>query len=554
MANNPKDVKLIELKDENARLRQDIADQKKANEELQQKLDTLLSRIDNLQETILYLTRKLYGSSREKMNDQVDGQLSLFDELETTADNKEAEEAAKAIAAELDAAAADKPRKTRSNNAARFKNVPIEKVYLEPENKTCPDCNTPLKKIGEEYVRSEIEFHPASFKIKQYYSSNYACPECAKTQETATIIKGKEGMAHRLYGMASASTIAWVIYQKFVNSMPLYRQEKDWKQYGVDITRATLCSWVIKNADAFIKPLYDYFRKKLLMRDVLMADETPVQVLREEDRRAQTKSYMWLFRTGEDGEVPIILYKYSPTRAGETATDFLDGYSGYLMCDGYSGYNKMRSAKRLACWAHLRRYFYDAIPKGKKGDFSIPAVQGVLYCDKLFELERNIKSKHISFDSIKKARLEKEKPVLEAFWSWFDALTPKKNSKLDAAATYVSNRRENLETYLEDGRCSFSNNLSENSIRPFTVGRKNWLFSVSPEGADSSAILYSIVETAKANDINIYHYLDYLFSVLPNHDLTDEYLESVSPWNPEVKEEIQRRISVSNVVLRNENK
>lgn len=535
MANNPKDSKLIELKDENARLR-------KSNEELTQSTKELTQTISNLQEQIDYLTKKLFGTKREKLSDQIEGQLSLFDELEVTADEAKAAEEARALAEELDARNAETPKKKRKTNPERFKNVPVVNVYLEPDDKNCPECGTKLKRIGEEYVRSEIEYTPAKFRVIKYYNVSYECPQCLSKTGEPMIIKGKDGKAHMLYGMASAATIAWVIYQKFVNGMPLYRQEQDWKQYGVSITRATLASWVIKNTDGYLKPLYDFFHRKLLKREFMMADETPTQVLHEPERRAQSKSYMWLFRSGEDGGNPIILYKYSPTRAGETANNMLEDFEGYLMCDGYSGYNKVTKAKRLACWAHVRRYLYDAIPKGKMDDYTIPAVQGVLYCDKLFDLERKIKKQYKNPDAIKKARLEKETPVLEAFWSWFDKLNVIKNSKMDSAVTYIQNRRNHLETYLEDGRCSFSNNLSENSIRPFTVGRKNWLFSDTQAGAESSAVAYSIVETAKANDVNVYHYIHFLLQNIPGHDLTDEYLESLSPWNESVKTEIQKRI------------
>ena len=179
---------------------------------------------------------------------------------------------------------------------------------------------------------------------------------------------------------------------------------------------------------------------------------------------------MWLFRSGEDGLPPIILYKYSETRAGENAVDFLHGFKGYLMCDGYSGYNKVPDAKRTACWAHIRRYLTDAIPKGKALDYTQPSLQGVMYINQRFHLEDIIKAKHTSFDAIKKARLEKGKPVVEGFLSWLDQQAPVRGSRMDKAVTYIQNRRSYLTTYLEDGRCSFSNNLSENAIRPFSVG------------------------------------------------------------------------------------
>ena len=277
-----------------------------------------------------------------------------------------------------------------------------------------------------------------------------------------------------------------------------------------------------------------------------MADETPLQVLHEPGRRPQSKSYMWLFRSGEDGGVPIILYKYSETRAGDNAVEFLQGFKGYLMCDGYSGYNKVPDAKRTACWAHIRRYLVDAVPKGKNLDYSQPAVQGILYIDRLFRLEETIKAKSTTFDSLKKARLEKEVPVIEGFLSWLDMQNPTRGSRMDKAVTYIQNRRSYLMTYLEDGRCSFSNNLSENAIRPFTVGRKNWLFCDTPNGAQASAIVYTMVEMAKANGVNVYHYLTYLLEKQPNDSMSDEELNQLAPWNEDVKAELKRRIESSN--------
>ena len=272
----------------------------------------------------------------------------------------------------------------------------------------------------------------------------------------------------------------------------------------------------------------------------------PVQVLHEPERRAQTRSYMWLFRSGEDDGGPIILYKYSETRAGDTAVDFLDGFQGYLMCDGYSGYNKVKTAKRLACWAHIRRYLIDAIPKGKQLDYTQPAVQGVMYTNQLFDKEDKIRQKYKSPDAIKEARLSQEKPVIEGFLWWLEKQNPARGSRLDKAVTHIRNRKEHLAAYLEDGRCSFSNNLSENAIRPFVVGRKGWLFCDTPAGAQASAMAYTMVEMAKANKVNPYHYLTFLFEHQPNEKMSDDELEQLAPWNENVKAEIQNRIESQN--------
>lgn len=542
MADSAKDLQLRELKDIITELNKTIQSLQSTIEAANKREEALAQERDNLKEELDLLRKKLFGSSSEKRHPDIPGQLNLFNEAELE-QNPEAA-TAEELAASLPAPA--KKRKSKATNAERFKGIPVIREYLDlPDSeKVCPDCQTALVKIGEEFVRRELTFVPAKLKVVEYYSINYSCPKCNEYR-TPIIAKGKDGRSHMLHGMASAGTIAWVMYQKFCNSLPFYRQEKDWKQYGVAITRATMANWVIRNADEFFRPMYDYFQRKLLERKFLMADETPLQVLHEEGRRAQTKSYMWLFRTGEDGEYPIILYHYSKTRAGDNAVNFLEGFKGYLMCDGYSGYNKVPDARRTACYAHIRRYLTDAIPKGKKLDYTQPSVQGMMYINQLFHAEDVIKAKHKSFDAIKKARLEKEKPLIDGFLSWLDKQTPIRGSRLDKAVTYIQNRRPFLETYLEDGRCSFSNNLSENAIRPFTVGRKNWLFCDTPNGADASAITYTMVEMAKANGVNVYHYLTYLLEKLPNDRMSDEELESMAPWKETVKAEIESRANSS---------
>lgn len=313
--------------------------------------------------------------------------------------------------------------------------------------------------------------------------------------------------------------------------MPLYRQEHDWNQMGVKFSRATLGNWIIFCSNEYFQPMYDFFHRKLLERTFLMADETRLQVLKEAGRSAESDSYMWLFRSGEDGLPSIILYWYTQTRARYNAEAFLSGFEGYLETDGYQGYNNLPGIKRCSCWSHTRRYFIDAVSKGKEYDYSNPAVQGVQFCSKLFEYERISKEKNHTHEQRKEYRLQKEKPVLDAFWSWLDSQKPRKGSRFDKAVNYAQNRKPFLETYLEDGRCSFSNNLSENSIRPFTVGRKNWLFSDTPKGATASAIVYTMVEMAKANGLNIYKYLSYLLDHRPSTDMTDEQLDQLAPWS-----------------------
>ena len=539
MARNYKDQQLIELKDTvkelNSTIRNlnaSIEDFRKREEEYQLREQEHLDREKAQQEQIEYLTKMIFGKKSEKRDSDIEGQLNLFNEAEVENKEPDPEEESTVVK--------EHTRKKKATAADKFANLPVEKVYLDvPEDqRICPNCGTKLVKIGEEFVRFELEIIKPSMKKIEYYSINYGCPECKVGDGLPYIARGRDGHVHMLHGMASAGTVAWVMYQKYVNSLPLYRQERDFKQlFGVDICRGTIANWIISNATEFFAPLCDYFQRKLIEGRYAMADETPVQVLKEDGRRAETKSYMWVFRTGEYEKEHIVLFHYSETRAGETAKEFLEGFHGYLMTDGYGGYNKLKDCTRTSCWAHVRRYLIDAIPKGHEYDHTQPAVQGLVYVDKLFDMEKEIHEKKGSDnDAIKEFRLKKEVPVLEGFWKWLDAQTALRGSRMDKALIYIRNRKPFLTTYLEDGGCSFHNNTSEQSCKAFVTGRKNWLFADTPAGATASALVYSIVQTAKANGVDIYHYLKYLLLKTPTKLTSDEELEKLCPWNQECKD------------------
>ena len=389
-----------------------------------------------------------------------------------------------------------------------------------------------MEVIGKEFVRREFRFTPAKGEVINYYRETAKCHRCSTEtamERNIRFVKANVPEALIPHSYASASAAAWVMYQKYANAMPLYRQEQDWKQMGVTLSRATLANWIIYCSENYFSPLYDYFHRELLKRQFLMADETRLQVLKEDGRNAETDSYMWLFRTGEDGLPAIILYNYTQTRAKFNAEEFLKGFSGYLETDCYQGYNNLPDVRRCCCRAHLRRYFVEAVPKGKELDYGSPAAQAVQYCNKLFEYERKSHQKGHTPEQRKEYRIQKELPVLDAFWKWISLQVPKKGTRFEKAVNYAQNHKELFMTYLEDGRCSFSNNLSENAIRPFTLGRKNWLFSDTPKGAQASAIVYTMVAMAKAHNLNIYKYLNYLLEQLPDTKMTDEALSRLVP-------------------------
>ncbi len=498
--------------------------------QLENTVESLTSQIENLTETVHYLTKKLFGQSSEKTKLDTQGQLGLFDEVEVCADSDAPEPTAKDVAGY-------QRKKAKTTREVLTKDLEVIEVpcTLHEDEKDCPWCNTELKPIGKEQVREEIQFIPAQVKLIRYIRYAYECPTC-KGDGYAVISKAATPSPVMKHSLASPSSVANVMYQKYVNAMPLYRQEKDWEQYGIKLSRATLANWVIRCAQDWLMPITEALHKELIKREVLHADETTVQVLNEPDKKATTDSYMWLYRTGNDGKAPIVLYDYKSSRSGENPKNYLAGFEGYLHTDGYSGYEKVPAIKRCGCWAHLRRYFVEAIPTqlSKEGKLSNGEI-GRNYCNKLFDIERGLTE--LSPEERKKARLELQKPILEAFWCWIHSLQPLKGSRLGKAVTYAKNQKKYMETYLLDGRCSVSNNLAENSIRPFTVGRKNWEFSTSTKGATASATVYSLVETAKANGLNVYKYLQYVLQYMPDADYKNnpEELENLMPWAIEVQ-------------------
>lgn len=499
---------------------------------LNETINGLQNQISNLTEMIALLRKEKFGSSSEKTPKQVEGQISLFNEAEIEADESAPEPVKKTVHGYLRNAA-------KTNREELIKDLPVREILCETlsEDLYCPNCLSDLKPIGKEVVREELEYIPAKLQIVRYVRMAYECPKCKHTDHPY-IEKALTPTSLMNHSLASPSSVANVMYQKYVNAVPLYRQEKDWENMGIALSRATMANWVIRCTQDYLIPVVEHLQKELLSRDIIHCDETPVQVLKEEGKKPQTKSYMWLYRTGNDDKAPVILYDYQPSRNGDHAAAFLKDFKGYVHSDGYSGYNKLTNITRCGCWAHLRRKFVEAVPNKKDANASLTSAEiGRDYCNQLFKIEESLKD--LSAEERKLKRLELEKPVLDAFWCWLESLNVLKGSALGKAVTYAINQRPYMENYLLDGRCALSNNAAENAIRPFTVGRKNWLFADSPKGAGASAAVYSIIETAKANNLNVYTYLEYLLLYMPDTDWRNhpEELDNLMPWSDAVKTE-----------------
>ncbi len=453
---------------------------KKHIKELEQQVRLLKEQVD-------FLTRKLYGTKSEKTSTlEIEGQMSLFNEIETCADPDAHEPELVEIEKHL------RKRKYTGQREELVKNLPHSKVLhtIDEREQICDNCGSTMVKVGEEFVRTEVQFIPAKLKVIDHYRETYECRSCRKNG-TPYMEKAPVPYPPVLHSLASASTITWLIHQKFELSIPLYRQEKEWEALGLRLSRATMSNWLLVVYRDWLVHIVHRLKLELLKQRYLHIDETHVQVLKEPGRKNTSDSYMWVYCSIRDAVNPIRYFEYQPGRSGKYPEAFLREYEGYIHTDAYSGYNAVSGVKRCLCYTHLRRAFVDALPKDIHNSEAPKPAEAIFRLNQLFNIESELEA--FPPDQKKKERLIREKPLLEAFWSWAEksAIGELPKSKLSKAFHYALNNRESFWTYLEDGNCSISNSLAENCIRPFVIGRKNWLFSGSPKGAEASAGIYT---------------------------------------------------------------
>jgi len=464
----------------------------------------------------------------EKMKIET-GQLMLFNEAEETASKT-----AKTEETEQITYSRRKGRKSRELDLSRYPSVEI--VHDEPEAGRVHSCGQAMKEIGA-IVSYKLRVVPKQLLVEKHIRKKYACP-CQGVDS-----EGIEG-AVRIAALppqmieksiATPSLLADILVSKFSDSLPFYRQEKILNRYGIEISRETLSRWAVKVYER-ARVLQDLMEEDLLKWPVMGMDETPVQVLSEKDRKNETKSYMWVMRGGPP-EKPIIVFRYRPTRSGEFVREYLKKWKGTLVCDGYAGYDSggRDLPLRLAgCWAHARRKFIEIV-KVSKGQGCAP--EAVEYIRQLYLVEDETRQGNLNIDQARELRQSKSKPIMDKFRIWLDqkAMESPPTSPLGSAVRYALGEWEKLQTYLDDGRVPIDNNMTENAIRPFVLGKKNWLFSACPAGADASAFLYGLIETAKANGLEPYWYLNFLFEKFPLSKGEDDY-RALLPYNltPEI--------------------
>lgn len=497
--------------EEEAKLRAELAAANQENAELRQELA-------RKNEQIAALKKVVYGQKSEKTEYVLeDGeQLCLFNEAECE-ENRREREAEEAIVVP---AHTRKKRRTHDEMAA---DLPVEEVIQSSVVSRCNTCGADTQVIGREHVRDELVYVPARLFVRKHFSEIRKCTACGMDESRDAdlpdvakqrFFKGAVPPPMIPHSFCSPELLAHIAYGKYVLGLPLYRLEKDFEAQGVKLSRATMANWLIHAAREWLQPLWDEMKARLLTGPVIHADETVVQVLREPGKKPKTDSRMWVYCAGELGAPSDILFEYQPTRHGDHAANFLEGYAGFLVCDGYDGYNKVKSVTRCGCWAHVRRKFVDALPTDKQLLSTSMAAVGVDYCNRLFGMEAQFAA--LTTDDRHIKRQELAKPILDEFFAWLESFRAEPGTKLSSAKAYALGEKKYLIAYLEDSRIPISNNRAENAIRPFAVGRKQWLFSNSVKGAQASAIFYSLAATASANGLNVERYFTRLFSVIPN--------------------------------------
>jgi len=492
-------------------------------EEKDRKIAELEQQVQWFISQIRLAKHKQFGVSSEKTGDL---QLSIFNEAESSADITIPEP-------KLTEVQAHYRKRTRLTTDKLPKDLPVEVIEheLPVEECICPDCGSGLHTMGRE-TREELKVIPAKAVIIRHVRHVYACRNCEGTSDHVPIVKADMPEPVIKGGFASPDTIAHIAVQKFMMASPLYRQEQEWKQNGILLSRQTMSNWLIKASEKWLEPIYEEMKHRLCEHEVLHADETTVQVLKEPGKAAQSKSYMWLYRTSGEAKHQLVIYDYQPDRRHIHPEKFLKSFKGYLHADGYDGYHKLpETIIVVGCLAHLRRKFFDAfktLPKDKQPESN--AANGVAYCDRLFNLEKQFAT--LSPDNRLKERKCLSRPVFDEFYNWTEGLAVLPNTLLGKAVHYAKSQRKYLERYLLDGRLEISNNRAERSIKPFVIGRKNWIFTNTPNGARASAIYYSLIVSARENGLNPFEYLTWIFTNAPNLGKTG-YASEIKDFLPD---------------------
>jgi transposase len=477
----------------------------------------LLEQVQLLTEQVAYLTHHRFGRSSEQINPN---QTSLLEEDSVFTNPEQTGEQSEEVTEKT--TQQRKPKAKRSEILA--KDLPVKTTIITKDDEHCEHGHD-LKPFGKHLLREQLRVIRPRMFVEKVYVQSYKCVECEHEDGCSHVYQADAPKALIAHSIATPSLVASILHQKYILATPLYRQLKDWQRAGVLLSETTIANWVIKCAE-LVKPVYDVMRSHLMSQGFLQGDETPYQVLNEPGKPATSKSYVWVARSITRAPQPVVLYAYANTRSGKFAQSLYSGFPGVLQCDGYAGYNLLGdSIIRVGCWAHVRRKFFD--------DFTNTKVMtiGLKLLNQMFELEREWK--YLSSVERFNKRQQELKSLIERFWKWCDQVDTLPKGQLGKAIAYAQGQRTALNRVLDYGEIDLSNNASERNMKTYVIGRKNWLFSTSPKGAEANTIWMTMIETAKANGLDPVEYLEDLLqkvSVLPTF-AKNEQLEACLPWN-----------------------
>ena len=500
----------------------------------------LQQQISTLNEKIAIMNARHFGRSTEKLS-TLPGQMNIFNEADAAAAEAIAEPAIEQVILRR-----KKQKGKRKEDLSRLPKR-IENHELTKERLKEIFGENGWKRLPDE-VYSRVEYQPAVKEVVEHHVAVYA----AKKADVDTIVRADRPVDLLRNSIATPSLVAAIMNAKYTNAIPLYRIAQDFEQNDMILGRATMANWVIRCAERYLSLVYDRLREHLCQNDVLQVDETTCQVTKD-GRSSDAKSYMFVYRTSElSVGKPVILYQYSKTRSRSSVQRFLEGFSGILVSDAFSGYKALDKEEpdiRAAfCWAHARRDYADAL-KALKGDAKDLAHETIAHkaltqIAAIYKAESELKN-----ESIEKRKIRRHKevlPLVEAYFAWVREQEPATilSEKTRDGLKYSLNQEKYLRVFLENGEVPIDNSATERAIRPFTIGRANWHIIDTIHGAQASAVIYSLVETAKANKLKIYEYLKHLLTEIPKHmdDTSLDFLDDMLPWSETLPEECRKKI------------
>ena len=506
--------------------------------ELQQK--QMEQQIHTLNEKIAIMNARHFGRSTEKL-ETLPGQMNIFNETEVAAAEAIAEPAIEQVVVRR-----KKKKGQRKEDLSRLPKR-IENHELTKEQLNAIFGENGWKRLPDE-VYSRVEYQPAVKEVVEHHVAVYA----AKKNDVDTIVRADRPVDLLRNSIATPSLVAAIMNAKYTNAIPLYRIAQDFEQSDMILGRATMANWVIRCSERYLSLVYDRLQKHLRSQTIIQADETTCQVTKD-GRPSDAKSYMFVYRTSEHcKEKPVILYQYGKTRSKSNIQKFLEGFSGIMVSDAFSAYKSLdkndENIHSAFCWAHTRRDYADAL-KALKGDAKELAHETVAH-KALVQIAAIYKAEEALKDLTAEERYDRRqrevKPLVEAYFAWVHEQDPATilSQKTRDGLNYSMNQEKYLKVFLEDGNIPIDNSATERAIRPFTIGRANWHIIDTVHGAEASAIIYSLVETAKANKLKIYEYLKHLLTEIPKHmnDTSMDFLEDMLPWSEKLPEECHKKI------------